>query len=99
MELTFSEWFHDFQSCETVKHGHGYHGTWNQEQPCWQGPAAIYMTDQLTFNQELDLAVKESVLSRIVVSCYLTITSEQTEHFMCAVVVVIYSVCKSVRQL
>jgi hypothetical protein len=35
----------DSQSCETVKYGHKFHGTQNQELLCWWGPAANYMTD------------------------------------------------------
>jgi hypothetical protein len=41
----------------------------------------------------------QSVLSCIVSGCYLATTSEQTEDFLCALVVVIYKVYKSVRLL
>jgi hypothetical protein len=41
----------------------------------------------------------ESVLSCIVSSRYLATAGEQTEDFICAVVVVIYIVCKLVRPL
>jgi hypothetical protein len=42
---------------------------------------------------------QQQLLSCIVSSHYLATTSEQTEDFMCAVVVVIHRMCKSVRLL
>jgi hypothetical protein len=41
----------------------------------------------------------QSVFNCIVSSHYLSTASEQTEDFVCAVVVVMYGVCKSVRLL
>jgi hypothetical protein len=58
-------------------------GLWKQELLYWRGSAGIYDT----------LAV-QGVLSCTTSSRYLAATSDQRENFMCAVVVMIYKVCK-----
>jgi hypothetical protein len=73
---------------ETVKYGQRGHGTRNQNDCADE--------TQQRFSRPNSV---ERVLSYIVSSrCFVT-TSEQTEDFTCAVVVVIYRVCKSVRLL
>jgi hypothetical protein len=57
-------------------------GTWNQEWLCWR------VQQQFT---GLDWTAVELVSSSTINSRYLVMTSEQTEDFVCDVVVAIYS--------
>jgi hypothetical protein len=49
--------------------------------------------------QQFTRQTSKSALSFIVSSRYLTTTSEQTEDFMCAVVLMLSRLCESVRPL